>query len=179
MKSPSIFLLDDNEAIRVLDLFGQRISSPDQARSSRWILVCLLAFMLLALVSVAFGQDRPGGKAEADAPPIASPAMHGQTTEKGHSLSFTLRYAEGRPLLRIDGIRYDCLLTGKLPAIPGSSASARSYAVTSSGGLCDALLGGRIEIDVNAGEPAQARLLRSFNRKGVKLHELSMLPVAD
>jgi hypothetical protein len=156
MKSARIFLLDDNEGARAAELFDRVAPEKRDTRMLAIAIVFLLTAIVTTIVGVAYAEDG---------------TWKGQSDEQGQPLSFALRYDGDKPLVHIAGPKYDCLLTGKPPALAGSTATAKAYPVTSNGGRCDQLLAGRLELDEQS---PQDLLLRTVTSRGEKLHELHL-----
>jgi hypothetical protein len=128
MKATRTILLDDYDTAQVVDLFGRAAAA--QGRKTDWRAVLFAIVLLAVLVIAGIGYAR----AEAAA----------WTSKDG---GYRLTYVDERPVLRIEA--YTCQITGS--AAIGQSETSRTYRVSgSSGGRCDAFLGGRIEIDKQA-----------------------------
>jgi hypothetical protein len=148
----NIFILDNYEAARAAELFGQAVPAERHDRLRAVVILTLIA-VVVALAATAFAAtDTPNWTGTAD------------------DLTFTLRYDANRAaLLRIGGDRYDCDMTGKDPRQRTGEATKVYSIVHSSGGRCDAFLGGTMGI----GAPqAGGVLLRIRNDK--EAHEATL-----
>jgi hypothetical protein len=168
MKDDYLFLLDNHETIRAGELFENAAPAKPRIRLVTAVSAMLLT-VLIVILSVAYAEG-------------ALVTWQGQEDED--SLHFSLSYPEDRLLVRIDGGGYDCNLTAKVSAGRKASQTAMVYPVTSSGGRCDGLLAGKVELDtVDASQrdlkEAARVVLRIIDSKGVTRHKLRLSRLGD
>lgn len=172
MSQKSLFLLEDVSIVRALEQFGVPSPEAPAARRRGMLYAFIAVVMVIGAAGLAFAAHAAPSAAPATAGTLDARHWEGTLLEKDVKLLFTLKYEDKKAVVHISGTGYACTLTGRPLRQPGNPDTGNTFAVTPSGGKCDALLGGSMVLDKPEGMSPQQFRLQTFRSNARMLHSL-------